>query len=192
MQLDREILQLVAVLLLTGCGVSRAYVDDAGDYHAPDGAVVFTPGSACVGWDASHLDDPAPLCDDAGACEAYIANRSPPGSPVIDKSCESTNGYPPYQCAVNWDFGNSNSEIPSCSGLTKDADDYCAAWLSQFFVHGERPQVQCAGDDVGNGPYSCFPGARGGVPWNVPCGIGISLQVEFIDGGVGCEAPCTP
>ena len=186
---------LVAAFLACG-GSSLPYFDDAGVYHAADGATVFTPGAACVGWDASHVNDPPAQCDgqDASECEVFLAEHSPPGSPIDHTDCDPNDaGKYPGTCTAAWTFESPNTIYPHCPGVGPAGDEFCTAWASQFFVHGERAPFSCIVVNDIDG-LACWPG-HGSLYPDYPCPMwpySSGMYVEFVDGGSGCELPCTP
>jgi hypothetical protein len=121
-----------------GCGGEVSpYIDEAGVYRAADGAVIFVPAGACTGWDASHLDDPAPACTvgDAPICVSWYAGVTPPGYPVDTSGCEgdpgSTDGS--AHCAQ---LTSDAGDFPICPELGPVGDLFCQAWGQQFVING--------------------------------------------------------
>ena len=128
---------------MPGCGgQTLPYVDDAGVYHAADGAVVFAPGTACVGWDASHLNDPPPSCaTDSGfsfsaACPPWSAGLTPPGYPGGVALCEYDQGSVDgsAHCAS---FIDDAGDFPTCPSPDTEGNQFCVAWAQQFVVNGK-------------------------------------------------------
>lgn len=175
-------------------GAALPYVDDAGVYREADGAVIFTPGSACVGWDASHVHDPPPSCtkNPDPVCEAWITARTPPGSPINDTLCFITQLAEPGVCSATWELG-SMTVLPNCPSADPVGDEFCLAWASQFFVHNEHARIRCilVNDAAG---LHCWPGAPGTDQNDYPCFGEDSpgMFVDFGEGGAGCELPCSP
>ncbi len=170
---------------LIGCGgQTRAYFDDAGVYHAADGAAVFTPGSACIGWDAAALNEPAPACSTFSdpVCQAYGEAVAPPASPINVAVCNGVNDAGEV-CRLQY---NVDEYIAAaCPSVDSAGDTFCEAWASQFFLHGEHAPLSCLSTSIG---LRCFPAHDDCVAPDSTSG----LTVIWPDGGVGCEMPCTP
>jgi hypothetical protein len=133
---------VIAVWLSSCGGALLPYLDDAGVYHAADGAVLFVPGSACVGFDASHVADPPPACDvspdaaldDAGApisCEAWPS--VPSGFPVNISGCAPDTTDAGGHCIAEGD----KPLFAQCPSIDALGDTYCQAWAQQFVVVGQ-------------------------------------------------------
>jgi hypothetical protein len=180
---------------LAGCGgqFEPGYIDDSGVYHAGDGAVLFVPGIACVGWDAAHLDDPSPNCNSDAAgplCTSWIAGCSPPGFPFDVSYCEDDPGSNDgsAHCAMI-----SPTSTINCPSLDALGDTFCVAWAQQFVMNGtaisycrQSPVDLTFGctliatvDDAGRSLGVC-------VDENAnPTGMYVRL-----DGGAQCQRPC--
>jgi hypothetical protein len=184
-------------------GETLPFLDDAGVYHAADGAVVFVPGSACAGFDASHIADPAPACDispDAAlddqntsiACEGWPS--VPPGFPIDVSGCvpDFSNGPP--------DAGHCVSEgdqalFARCPSIDAVGDMYCQAWAQQFVVTGKAVATCGYGNTAVFGLQLVCNYAG---PQTVQQCIGTMMDVTGTDAapdpvtGVVCRRPCEP
>jgi len=180
------------------------YFDDAGVYHAPDGAVLFVPGSACVGFDASHVSDPPPACDvspdaalnDRGvpiACSPWPS--VPTGFPINFSACipDFSSGPPDGgHCMTEED----TSLVERCPSADAVGDAYCQAWAQQFVVTGKAVATCDFGESqvFGSDNLICFFSATEQL---IEC-TGTKMVVEGTDAapdpvtGVVCRYPCEP
>ncbi len=117
------VLVLAARVIVMGCGGAFApgYLDDAGVYHLGDGATLFVPGSACVGWDAAHASDPSPPCTSSDsfdpACNAWIAERLAANElPLQIRSLCFDYGDAGNRCAIFdvYDGSTGRTDVPGC------------------------------------------------------------------------------
>lgn len=183
---------MVAPAVATRCGGQLPYgfLDDAGVYHAGDGAVLFRPGSACMAWDASHLDDPPPRCDASDQCTAWYEGVTPPGFPTVAGSC----GPDPALDGATRCYPEGVVPLPSCPALGPAGDQLCAAWAQQFIARpGWTAAASCAFgsyglgctigpvDDAGSATLVCIDDQED------PTGLYVTT-----DAGPMCEPPCQP
>jgi hypothetical protein len=202
----------VGIATTERCGgqLADGHFDPDGDFHSSDGAVLFGPGTSCVGYDAAGLVGTAPewqvgivvtsiACDmDAGerdqpfCISALPAGLSMPASPASP----DPNGYyngpfyhiecePPGMCNAN--TGGTNV---SCPGTGETGDFYCTEFYQQFVAApGAQALASCqpcadlhTTNDVCSGPYVCIPNC---------CSAG-GFCVQRGDAAAGCEYPCQP
>jgi hypothetical protein len=131
---------LTVVAASCGGKVVPGYVDDAGSYHAPDGAIVFGAGLHCVGFDAAAISvldaaiawNPSPTvggeCDAATQCDYLL----PSGAPLVEAVCMAIGVEDASTCRLSDVTMNVlNPTVPTCTpGL--DGDAYCGAFFQQF------------------------------------------------------------
>jgi hypothetical protein len=188
---------LVGLAIASSCGGQIiGYLDDAGVYHASDGAVLFSPGAACAGWDASHVADPAPACDggpddDSGdggdpICTLWALGFSPPGFPINESYCGQTNDAGRL-CVKS---GEPFAVAEQCPAQSAAGNAFCSAWAQQFVVKGTATSF-C---DAVQGPnqtwlFGCTTTAYGAYKGFCPVG---TLAVVGDDGGASCSLPCQP
>jgi hypothetical protein len=141
----------VGLCVVDGCGQLVVGFDDAGNYHAADGSVVYY-GSACVGWDASHyLTEGGTACDlHDDRCEQWFA---PPGwwfgyackatelfgdagQPLLDDGGNVLLDPDAATCTANAVSTSAYDGIPTCDPTTDASDGVCSAYWSQFLTHG--------------------------------------------------------
>lgn len=174
-------------------------LDDSGTFHAPDGRVVFSPGSACTEYDAvayfATSSDP-PDCNDpvdgtfeSASCEAWAA------------ATHLTFSFQPFaQCIAGKCTNFSNlvdTALGSChAGPSGDA--YCAALYQQFVLDGQHVSYFCNPytSSCVSKPASCNPAKvaliDGGVVVQADGG-GVLPTVEIIKGDASvCALICTP
>jgi hypothetical protein len=179
----------LALWAFGACGgmVASDYLDDAGVYHLGGDGGVFAPGSACVGWDASHVADPSPACNPADAggpvCQQWEAEWSPPGFPFNESECLSnTDGG--GEC-----FKEGTGTTPSCDkfGLSAAGNEFCTAWLQQFLVKGTALSICYQFEST----FRCSIGSN--AQQMEVCGEETGLVATVgSDGGVVCSPPCAP
>ncbi len=207
-----------ALLSFADCGGRiYGYVDDAGVYHAGDGAVLFVPGSACVGFDASHVADPSPLCgidadtDEAAVCASWPSE--PPGFPFLDTSictadidsCDRTpcvdagadSGT--FHCLGGYD----PTKIVACPSRDAVGDTFCTAYAQQFVITGQAVGVcdwnKATLEHPDAPPNICFLSSTpklhppvGLCLFNRMAVLGTDAAVVDEASGVGCRYPCEP
>jgi hypothetical protein len=133
--------------LSSACGGSintnYGYLDDAGAYHASDGATLFTPGSACVGFDASLIPAACtnPDIDNLGNpdCVDWSATLSPHGYPLSATSCLIDNASLPdsgAHCSPAGLLDLQRTQFQQCPGSDPGGTTFCTAWAQQFVVSG--------------------------------------------------------
>jgi hypothetical protein len=167
-------------------------LDDAGEFHLPDGAILFAPGSACVGYDAGGWTTPPCttqcVLDEAGTnaqCLAWAASLGPAELTtfgVCRQNGEDDAGIPICECGA---FGGLG---PPCDYENYDAGNaFCSAWAQQF-VTGGTAVARCH--------KACtVRGADGGVEYygqQDPCWAGLpgaAFRGSCTTGGVVDPAP---
>ena len=207
----------VTVIAAAQCGgkIDLGHFDQDGDFLAPDGALVFGPGSSCKDYDASALvgtddgwqlgnlsvDTSIPCDADAAAMDAMAGiaeceSKLPPGLffPIA---------VPGNVPQVNYDrtfFNTSCSgtcvveqqDAPPCSGPNEQGDYYCRQFFQQFVAApGAVARASCrACPEWHTGPYPC-PGAFVCLPDCCPSVYGFCVQRG--DAAPSCdEYPCKP
>lgn len=220
---SRGIIKAVApASILVGLVVTRAvscggqiygnplgYLDDGGTFHAPDGAVLFGPGSACGNYDPTKFANlvPLPTCDNDTFCEAWSAETLPSGY-MPDPKCRDFNGKKFCGGIWSWDPNEMPEPNPIYCTAGPAGDAYCSALLSQFVIGGRadaycRHQCDVISPEHGGSPY-----CRSGGPDFYACVAGVAgvdcagsgrptsnfeLCVERGDAGYGpSEVPCQP
>jgi hypothetical protein len=172
-------------------------LDDSGAFRSMDGAIVFAPGSFCVGPLANPYNHP--LCDECGSNDDVVACRKwlethTPFQDLPDASWQSACRVlddEKDRCVVHAvDFPLQLCE-PGPSG-----DAYCSALYQQFVVNGGKAVAYCAPGCV-NDQFNRCPG---GFP--PMCGINgeCSMQggacdtlcVRHDGGALVCEEFCAP
>ncbi|HEY2365663.1 MAG TPA: hypothetical protein VGH87_04720, partial [Polyangiaceae bacterium] len=150
------VMSVAVALPFADCGgLIYGYLDDAGVYHAGDGAVLFVPGSACVGFDAAHVADPSPLCgldadtDEAGVCATWPS--IPPRFPFLDTSActsdvEACDRTPCADAGIDGGTfhcigGYDSAKIVACPSADTIGDTFCTAYAQQFVVVGQAVGV---------------------------------------------------
>jgi hypothetical protein len=202
--MSRWPIAIVLVMVMGGVWASNCggeilgYVDEAGVYHAPDGAVLFVPGSACVGFDASHVADPPPWCDnspdaarddggDPVQCEGYPS--VPPGFPYPVSGCGQEAADGAAHCIAQF----RDALDQRCPSQDSQGDAYCQAWAQQFVVAGHAVAT-CEYDTLSMvltctlSQYS--PGAD--CPFNTMAVTGTDAAPYLGSTDTACRFPCQP
>lgn len=205
----------VAAALVVTCGGRLGgqlpgTLEDGGIFRAPDGAIVFSPGSACQGYDASgwsqHLSC---AVDDGSNCRAWGEALGPPHLPVAG-GCVTSDTDAATSCELTYSVATE-----PCDYATPAGDAFCAAWATQFLRGGALGQhrchrvctyldplsgkrrldargEQCWSGGKGTWQGSCFPTQNTPVAeyeCNMRCTSRAPLCV-LRDGGLRCETPC--
>jgi hypothetical protein len=194
-------------------GNPLGYLDDAGAFHSPDGAVVFSPGSACGNYSPSSF--PTALgasCSTDDDCQTWIASHFPPSYPVFNFGCHSN------RCDISAiPLGAGNPTPAQDHGPGKEVyctpgpegDNYCTAFFEQFILGDAHVlawcQDECVVESAGQPPSAdqCVAGTEFHAcvttgPDNASCyaqGSFADLQlcVERTDAGfANTEIPCAP
>jgi hypothetical protein len=189
-------------------GLIYGYLDDSGVYHAGDGAVLFVPGSACVGFDAAHVADPSPLCgldagtDEAGVCSTWPS--IPPAFPFLDTSactadveaCDRTpcadagTDSGTFHCIGAYD----STRLIACPSADTIGDTFCTAYAQQFVVNGHAV-ARCNLDAVGTELVCTWQTTTSGAVvcrFNRMAVLGTDAAVVDDASGIACRYPCEP
>jgi hypothetical protein len=149
-------LGVVTVLYASSCGGQiygnpLGFLDDAGTYHSPDGAVLFGPGSSCVGYDPAKFAqlEPLPACEGDDFCKSWLAATVPPGYPFGAPKCSKDSVQPtndtPSVCGAYWRVASTStySLNPIYCTPGPSGDAFCRAFLNQFVVGGGQAGALC-------------------------------------------------
>jgi len=141
-------------------GNPLGYLDDAGTYHASDGAVLFGPGSACSNYDPSNFArlEPQPKCANTD-CNTWLDSAIPPGYPM-HAGCQGGS------CGAGLTVSANTTPEPYPVYCTPGAvgDAYCSAFLTQFVIGGGRAIAHCVhqcseiSPENGGSPYCASGG----------------------------------
>jgi hypothetical protein len=199
------------VVIVLACGGQvygnpLGYLDDGGVFHSPDGAIVFGPGSACVGYDRAAFDSilPAISCSTDDDCNQWLHAHVPTGY-AYDATCTQAGAV--KKC--NAQFIGGQPTINTGAGVYctpgPEGDAYCTALLNQFLLgdgHSRSSCVRlCQLNSPENNPPYCEPGTdqykcSPAQPLeNCACDQTTLAKLELcVDRGDAshCEAPCTP
>lgn len=213
-------LPFIAVLAVTGVAIAAAcggqvygnplgYLDDAGVFHSPDGAVVFGPGSACIGYDSATFDTvwPRASCSTDDECNQWLRAHVPTGyawgatcaldgTSSTSKSCYAH--FIGEQPTINTGAGVYCTPGP-------EGDAYCNALLNQFISGDGHAESGCVRlcemvTPENNTPY-CKPGTdvwKCAPAWpgqSCACDNTTLFRFELcVQRGDAshCEPPCTP
>ena len=119
-------------------------LDDSGTFRAPDGRVLFFPGSACLGYDAAAYyaltsappacDDPKPETLESASCEAWAGDAG------------LSFGFAPFAQCIGGACTNFDTLVDTVSSRCKpgsDGDAYCRALYAQYTINGSRVSYYC-------------------------------------------------
>ena len=149
----------VGTVILAACGGRLygnppGYVDDAGVFHTPDGAIEYGEGSACVGYNPNVFPKtlkPVPSCQSPTDCSALF----PPNYPVHISGCESN------QCASDFIVEDYYADDRIYCTLGPAGDGFCAAFFNQFVVGDAHVQTWCK--------HECVRATGDQADPNAPC-----------------------
>lgn len=187
----------------------EGYVDEAGAFRLPDGAILFEPGGKCRGYDRAKYATPSPECplNNPSVCIDWGRERSPSDYPVNGGCWTAPWSKLGGTCAANvlrsWPGPGMEGLAGPIVYCNPDAggDAFCEAFWRQFVL----------GDAVVNGVWcgsGCkYPHAGPRPGWDAgynPCAFPdtepysmctvktcgeLTLPVVR-DGGETCEPPC--
>lgn len=183
-------------------GNPPGYLDDAGAFHWPDGAVEYGQGTACVGYDPTvsfpKTLKPYPTCQSVADCAALF----PPNYPVHFTGCQSN------QCASDFIVEDyyPDDRIYCTQGPLGDA--FCSAFFNQFVVGDAHVQTSCVHECIRDTGNQADPNAPCQEEFdqcviNKPDGQTCSCNEDWVLANTGlcvvrgdasvarCEAPCS-
>ena len=167
------------------------YVDDAGAFHLTDGAVLFSPGTGCVDFDAAgwtqaidpNQDWTTQFKQRAVPCDADVQCAFVPG------------GYPFAGSGCNGGTCFVAGSAPVCCTPGTQGDGYCQAMFQQFVAAPEAKAMgYCAPNSEwdNDGIHCKLGGCLTGCKWPPPAAWSLAMFVERSDAAPQCENPCQP
>jgi len=182
----------VIACVLASCGgrttdpsVPNGYVDDAGAFHSTDGAIIFAPGSACVGFDAASWTSSVDPSTEWGITAMNIPCDA-------DQDCAIfPPGYPYGSTKCSAGLCTSSTGTPPPCNVGVDGDEYCTALYQQFVrATGAKAIASCVPCKQWALNIGCISGGcLTGCSWSHST-FSSALFVERPDGGKQCELPC--